>query len=274
MADTDEIDDDLPIPFDQTRILRNGESVAPDNPLSGQRRDRRTTDNTTEDATDEPTENFLPQKQSSVVRSVIPLSLSVNPLSETVQELVNTSIPQKQDSKKNESVFRLLRKVKAALPEATEDELRTIIASWHALAKKVTDKPFGQVFHLALKIWPRIRVPQGASVKELAYRMALESNTPTEALQAYPGDPVTQFLVCLCKQMQMVHGRDKEWFITTRDAAELINRACKTKIDFRDAADLFAILRHDKIIKQTYQGKGGGISMKASRHIYTASLVD
>ena len=158
------------------------------------------------------------------------------------------TIPTEQ-SQRNRRLFALARYLKGAQPSATREELRAIVASWHAQSLSVIGtKDFAVTWTDFLNGWEKVRQPHGAIMQSVLQTIDPRAPLPAGIVGLGYGTSCNQ-LVRVCAALQ-AHQGDEPFFISARKAGEVLG------IHFADASKMLAALVHDGVLKLVTKGVG------------------
>lgn len=158
---------------------------------------------------------------------------------------------------RNRCLFQLARYLKGTMPNASKDELRSIVRKWHELALPVIGtKDFSTSWADFLRGYEKVKFPHGSILKLIMERINMSSTIP-ESLQSLGYGDKCNLLVRICRQLQFNAGTEP-FFLSARQAGELLG------IHYTDAAKCFYALKADGVLELISQGAGN----KASRYRY------
>jgi hypothetical protein len=179
------------------------------------------------------------QKRTEDDRSNLPFS-SVGIPSET--------IPTDQ-GQRNRCLFALARYVKGVHPNATRQELRAIVAKWHAQSLPVIGtKDFSVTLTDFFNGWDKVRQPHGAVLQSVLATIDHRTPLPAGIVALGYGVDANQ-LVRVCAALQ-AHQGDMPFFISARQAGEVIG------VHFTDASKMMAALVGDGVLRLISKGAG------------------
>lgn len=159
---------------------------------------------------------------------------------------------------RNHSLFGLARYVKGEMPNATKEEMRSIVRQWHEAALPIIGtKDFSISWTDFLRGLEKVKFPHGATLKQIIERIDMDAKTP-DSLKALGYGEKCNLLIRICRQLQLNAG-DGPFFLSARQAGELLG------IHFTDAAKYLYALKSDEVLELISQGAGN----KASRYRYT-----
>lgn len=159
------------------------------------------------------------------------------------------------EGERNFRLFELARWAKGMMPNATREELRALVLTWHEQALPVIGtKPFATSWSDFLRGWEGVKFAHGASLASLLTE--LPPLPPGIADMGY-GDAESK-LVRVCLALARIQA-PAPFFISARQAGEL------TGLHFTDAAKVLTALRMDGVIELVSKGAG----TKASRYLFT-----
>ncbi|MHA1409236.1 MAG: hypothetical protein ACTSQY_02750 [Candidatus Odinarchaeia archaeon] len=124
--------------------------------------------------------------------------------------------------------------------------------------KNIRTKDFFSTWEDFCRAWYKIRHKLGDNVVQNAYDEAVEMQPPKMALELYPGHKKIQTLITLCKVLQKSVGKGNVFFLSTRDAGNLL------EVNPRTISRWFLVMQVDKVIELVSKGKG----KRASRFRY------
>lgn len=159
------------------------------------------------------------------------------------------------DGERNHCLFEFARMVKSICPNATTEELRSVVLRWHKAAlPKITTKEFTISWCDFLRAHESVRFPHGTNIKQIVgdIDMTLEAPSRIEKL-GYGEKEVHLFRIC--ERLQKQAGRDP-FFLSCRQAGELIGT------NFLAASKMLRAFRADGVLDEVSKGAG----LKASRY--------
>lgn len=153
------------------------------------------------------------------------------------------------EGQRNRCIFTFARYVKGTQPNATHQELRKIVASWHEKAlPTIGTKDFAVTWADFLNAWDKVRQPHGAVLQSV-----LESIDPQAPLS--PGivglgyGEAGNHLVRVCEALQVYQG-DKPFFLGARTAGDVLG------IHYTDASKMLRALVVDGVLGLITKGSG------------------
>lgn len=171
-------------------------------------------------------------------------------------------------------VFQFARELKAIPAFASEEDLRILrpfVKEWHRQALPyIGTKPFDDTWMDFTRGWPRVKFPAGtASLGEL-FELAVNALDPPE-LQDYER-PELKLLIKFCRELQLNidAGGIKPFFLTCRDAAELLTSYYKRNVAFQSVNYWLDGLCRDKVLEKV--SVGSQKSRKANEWRYCGRL--
>lgn len=174
----------------------------------------------------------------------------------SVGDAIARTIPATEGSR-NHCLFELARWVKAKYPNATADELRSIVRQWHEAALPfIGSKEFTTSLYDFRRGFESVRYPAGTTFKEIIGVIDMESVLPNGLTRLGYGERGLH-LVRICMRLQEQAG-ESPFFISSRQAGELLG------IHYTDAAKMLWALKSDGVLELVSQGVGN----KASRYRY------
>lgn len=94
------------------------------------------------------------------------------------------------------------------------------------------------------------------------FDITIKMQPPKIALELYPDSKKIQTLITLCKVLQDAVGKEHAFFLSTRNAGNLL------EVEPRTISRWFSGLRADKIVTLVSKGHGRGTHGAASRWLY------
>ncbi len=162
-----------------------------------------------------------------------------------------------REGERNNCLFQLARHIKGKQPNATREELRSIVNEWHKLALPVIGtKDFAVTLADFMHGWDRVKHPYGATLKIILDGIDFSAPLPTWIQALGYGKAATR-LVHVCIALQC-HEGDEPFFISARQAGELIG------MHYTDASKVFTTLVADGVLSLVSRGSG----TRASRYFY------
>lgn len=162
-----------------------------------------------------------------------------------------------REGERNNCLFQLARHIKGKQPNATREELRSIVNEWHKLALPVIGtKDFAVTLADFMHGWGRVKHPYGATLKIILDGIDFSAPLPTWIQALGYGKAATR-LVHVCIALQC-HEGDEPFFISARQAGELIG------MHYTDASKVFTTLVADGVLSLVSRGSG----TRASRYFY------
>lgn len=172
----------------------------------------------------------------------------------SVGDAIARTIPSSEGSR-NHRLFEFARWVKAKTPNATPDELRSIVRQWHEAALPfISSKEFTTSWYDFRRGFDSVRHPAGTTIKEIIGDLDMESELPAGITGLGYGERGLH-LVRICRRLQEQAG-NTPFFISSRQAGELLG------IHYTDAAKMLWALKSDGVLELVSQGVGN----KASRY--------
>lgn len=172
----------------------------------------------------------------------------------SVGDAIARTIPE-SDGNRNHCLFELARWVKAKYPNATPDELRSIVRQWHEVALPfIGSKEFTTSWYDFRRGFDSVRYPAGTTIKEIIGVLDMESDLPAGIANLGYGEKCLH-LVRICRRLQEQAG-ESPFFISSRQAGELLG------IHYTDAAKMLWALNSDGVLELISKGAGN----KASRY--------
>jgi len=174
----------------------------------------------------------------------------------SVGDVIARTIPVAEGNR-NHCLFELARWAKAKFPNATQDELRSIVRQWHDAALPfIGSKEFTTSWYDFRRGFDSVRYPAGTTIKEIIGVIDMESELPAGIANLGYGEKGLH-LVRICRRLQE-QASGAPFFISSRQAGELIGS------HFTDAAKMLWVLKSDGVIELISRGAG----KKASRYRY------
>ncbi len=174
----------------------------------------------------------------------------------SVGDVIARYLPE-QTGQRNRKLFELARHIKGIMPNATDNELREIVAHWHKLALPVIGTvEFGVTWGDFRRGLAAVKTPFGSVLNRILEEIDVNEKTPASLLLLDYG-PNGYRLARICKQLQRNAGEDP-FFLSARQAGVLI------ECHFRDASKHLYGLVADGVLKLEKRGAG----KKASRYFY------
>ena len=162
-----------------------------------------------------------------------------------------------REGERNSCLFQFARHIKGQQPNATRDELRTLVNEWHKLAlPMIGTKDFAVTFTDFMHGWERIKHPHGATLKTIINGIDFATPLPSWIHSLCYGEAANR-LVHVCIALQR-HEGDKPFFISARQAGLL------TGMHYTDASKLLTALVADGVLSLVSRGTG----RVASRYRY------
>lgn len=153
------------------------------------------------------------------------------------------------ESQRNRCLFALARYLKGTQPNATRNELRAIVANWHAQYLSVIGtKDFAVTWTDFRNGWAKVRQPHGAIMQSVLQTIDPRAPLPAGIVGLGYGSAGNQ-LVRVCAALQ-AHQGDKPFFISARQAGEVLG------IHFTDASKIMAALVGDGVLQLVSKGAG------------------
>lgn len=155
----------------------------------------------------------------------------------------------KEQRQRNRCLFALARYLKGTQPNATREELRAIVASWHATYLSVIGtKDFAVTWTDFLNGWDKVRQPHGATMQSVLETIDPRLPLPAGIMAMGYGAMGNQ-LVRVCAALQ-AHQGDAPFFLSARQAGEVLG------IHFTDASKMMAALVADGVLELVSKGAG------------------
>ncbi len=174
----------------------------------------------------------------------------------SVGDVIARYLPE-QPGQRNLLLFDLARHLKGIMPNATENELREIVARWHKLALPVIGTvEFGVTWGDFRRGWAAVKTPFGSVLNRILEEIDVNEKIPASLLSLGYG-PNGYRLARICKQLQRNAG-ENPFFLSARQAGELIG------CHFTDASKHLYGLVADGVLKLDKLGVG----KQASRYRY------
>ena len=170
------------------------------------------------------------------------------------------TIPTEQ-GQRNKCLFALARYVKGTQPNATRQELRAIVARWHAQSMSVIGtKDFSITLTDFFNGWEKVRQPHGAIMQSVLAKIDPRTPLPDGIVELGYGVAGNQ-LVRVCAALQ-AHQGDEPFFISARQAGDVLG------VHFTDASKMMAALVGDGVLKLISKGAG----KVASRYRFAVTI--
>ena len=161
-----------------------------------------------------------------------------------------------EEGQRNRCLFALARFLRGTRPNATTDELRSIVREWHALAKPtISSKEFSVSWMDFTRGWDKVTHPYGETLTSTL--KGIDDMALPTSLASFDYGEKTERLILICRQLQRQEG-DKPFFISARQAGELVD------LHFTDASKALGCLVYDGILELVKKGGGN----QASRYRY------
>ncbi len=158
------------------------------------------------------------------------------------------TIPSEQ-RQRNRCLFALARYLKGTYPNATRNELRSVVSNWHTQYLSVIGtKDFAVTWTDFLNGWSKVRQPYGATMQTILTEIDVDRPLPTGILALEYGGSGNH-LVRVCEALQAHHGAEP-FFISARQAGDVLG------IHFTDASKMLAALVADGVLTLVTRGVG------------------
>ena len=162
-----------------------------------------------------------------------------------------------QAGQRNRCLFELARYLRGRIPQATREELRALVMTWHDMALPVIGtKDFAITWADFLNGWAKVQKPFGSTMQTITDTIDHTAALPKGIDILGYGELCTR-LVRLCIALQ-VHQGSEPFFISARQAGEQVG------LHFTDAAKMLRALVADKVLEEVSKGAG----KMASRYRY------
>lgn len=159
------------------------------------------------------------------------------------------------DGERNHCLFEFARMVKLLSPNATTEELRSVVLRWHKAAlPNISTKEFAISWCDFLRAFESVRYPHGTSIKQIIGDIDITSSAPSRIEKLGYGEKEFH-LFRICERLQKRAGHDP-FFLSCRQAGELIGT------NFLAASKMLKAFRADGILDEVSKGSG----IKASRY--------
>jgi hypothetical protein len=165
-------------------------------------------------------------------------------------------------------IFEFARSLKSMPEYADADprQFKAVVKEWHKKAlPNIRTKPFVETWIDFLTGWRKIKYKIGEGPMSVIVAKATKSRVPGIALKYYPGHPKLQFLVTLCRELQIASGNEL-FFLSARTAAKHLEVSPMT------AWRWLFLLVQEGILKVIYKGGTARNPRKATRYKYIRSL--
>lgn len=158
------------------------------------------------------------------------------------------TIPSEQ-RQRNRCLFALARYLKGTYPNATRNELRSVVSNWHTqYLSAIGTKDFAVTWTDFLNGWSKVRQPYGVTMQTILTEIDVDRPLPTGILALEYGGSGNH-LVRVCEALQAHHGAEP-FFISARQAGDVLG------IHFTDASKMLAALVADGVLTLVTRGVG------------------
>ena len=150
-------------------------------------------------------------------------------LNAKVEEAIRKTLPTEFRTR-HRRIFELARELKSipAYTDADPRQFRSVVVEWHRAAlPKIRTKQFTETWIDFLIGWRKIKYRIGEGPMNVIFVKAKKAKPPKIALRYYPGHPKLQFLVTLCRKLQIASGNDP-FFLSARTAAKHLDVSAMT----------------------------------------------
>lgn len=162
-----------------------------------------------------------------------------------------------REGERNSCLFQLARHIKGQQPNATRDELRTLVNEWHRLALPIIGtKDFAVTLTDFMHGWERVKQPHGAMLRTIIDGIDFATPLPSSIHALGYGEAANR-LVYVCIALQR-HEGETPFFISARQAGQLIG------LHYTDASKVLTALVADGVLSLVSRGAG----RVASRYRY------
>lgn len=149
---------------------------------------------------------------------------------------------------RNRCLFELARRLKAAFPEATEAERRSLVLAWHkANYAVIRTKAFSVSWDDFERAWPSVRVLPGQTMARLLEATKDHQELPQQLISKGYG-PQEAILFNVCAALQ-AHAGKEPFFISSRTAAGLLGQS-----DHKHAAAMLRSFVRDGVLELVSRG--------------------
>jgi hypothetical protein len=154
-----------------------------------------------------------------------------------------------QVGQRNRCLFELARYLRGRIPQASREELRALVMTWHDLALPVIGtKDFAITWADFMNGWEKVQKPFGSTMQTINATIDHSAPLPIGLDALGYGEPCKR-LVRLCIALQ-VHQGFEPFFISARQAGEQLG------MHFSDAAKMLRALVADKVLEEVSKGAG------------------
>ena len=154
-----------------------------------------------------------------------------------------------QVGQRNRCLFELARYLRGRIPQASREELRALVVTWHDLALPVIGtKDFAITWADFLNGWEKVQKPFGSTMQTITATIDHAEPLPA-GLDALGYGESGKRLVRLCIALQAHQGSDP-FFISSRHAGKQLG------LHFTDASKMLRALVADKVLEEISKGAG------------------
>lgn len=177
-------------------------------------------------------------------------------------KIIKKTLPKRKGTR-HRCIFEFARELWSIDKDVDPGEYRDVVCSWHQQAlKHIRTKDFITTWLDFCEAWSKVRHKIGDNIVKDSFDIAVKMEPPKIALELYPEHKKIQTLITLCKVLQDAVGKDNAFFLSTRNAGNLL------QVQPRTISRWFSGLRADKIVKLVSKGHGRGTHGIASRYKY------
>ena len=156
-------------------------------------------------------------------------------------------LPEKE-GERNHKIFELAQWLKAdpTLKNADTTDLEPIVRKWHERSLPIIGtKPFSETMADFEHAWDSVKLPKGVDVIQHVWQKVKAGTWPIEAEQY--DSPDMRWLLALCLGLQRFHGEGRQFFLSCRSAAKVLDR------DHTDVAKWLKKFARDGLLVATPQ---------------------
>jgi hypothetical protein len=162
--------------------------------------------------------------------------------------------------RRNRCLFNLARQIKAIMPDAAANNLRSIVQEWYRRALPyIRTKDFSVSWADFVTAWQAVKVPKGAT-----WTGIVEAARTKPLPREYDGPAAS--LVNLCIALQEHHGPGQAWPLSCRKAGGAI------RVSHQTAAKLLKMLRFDSVLELVTEAGPKGSRRAAEYRMKPAPL--
>ena len=177
-------------------------------------------------------------------------------------KIIRDTLPTRKGTR-NCRVFDLARELWSVDSKADPAAYRSVVKSWHQQAlKHIQTKDFLTTWEDFCRAWPKIRHKIGDNIVKDSFDIAVKMEPPKIALELYPEHKKIQTLITLCKVLQDAVGEGNPFFLSTRNAGNLL------EVQPMTISRWFLVMKVDKVVELVSKGHGGKGRGVASRYKY------